>query len=146
MNNYFKNDKYWGFNCFILKKEIFNELCEFQFPILFEIEKQIDVSEYNYTMKRTVGFLGEILFGIFIYHKIITENKEYQELPIIFYNDTRIFKRKTDYYKLVLLNKIDIFLRSIFDLFFPIGSKKRENIKKILKNNKNIKENNNVKY
>lgn len=65
---YVKGSKYRGYNCFILKKELFNELCEFQFGILFELEKVIDNRFYSETLNRTMGFMGELLFGIYIYH------------------------------------------------------------------------------
>lgn len=57
-------------NMFIMKKKIFEEYCEFIFPILFELEKQIDVSSYDNYQKRQLAFLSERLTSLFIYCKV----------------------------------------------------------------------------
>lgn len=67
----FLNDsKFWGYSCFVLKKKYFNELCEFEFSVLEEMEKRIDISFYNQQQSRMTGFMGEILSGIYFYHLI----------------------------------------------------------------------------
>lgn len=65
---YMNNSEFWGFNCFVLKKEWFQKLCEFEFGILFELEKRIDMEKYNRQQSRIYGFMGEILSCIFFYH------------------------------------------------------------------------------
>lgn len=63
--SYINGSMYIGYNCFIMKKALFRELCEFQFGVLFELEKRIDNSYYHETMLRTIGFMGEILLATF---------------------------------------------------------------------------------
>ncbi len=110
---YLQNPYFWGFNCFILKKQYFNELCEFEFAILAELEKRLDVSLYNRQTSRVYGFMGEILSCIFFYHLQktiphlqIAENRlvyfevtektprikpfKFAEVPIVFYLDVRL--------------------------------------------------------
>lgn len=53
-------------NMFIMKWDIFNEYCEWLFDILFEVEKTIDISEYNTQERRIFGFISEWLLNIFI--------------------------------------------------------------------------------
>ena len=65
---YMNNSKFWGFNCFILKKELFFELCEFEFEVLEKLEKMVDSHEYNKQMSRIYGFMGEILSCIYFHH------------------------------------------------------------------------------
>lgn len=80
--NYYKtaleymNRKYFrGFNCFIMKKEAFFELCEFEFSILFELEKKIDITNYSDTKRRSIGYISEWLYGIWLYYQ--EKNKKY---------------------------------------------------------------------
>ena len=41
-------------------------MCEFEFTVLFEIEKKLDFSRYAGNSERTIGYLGEILYGTFM--------------------------------------------------------------------------------
>lgn len=53
------------FSMFIAKKEIFDQYCEFIFPVLFEMEKRI--KQHGYTrQKRAIGYFGEFSLGLFI--------------------------------------------------------------------------------
>ena len=64
------------YNMFIIKKEIFFEMCEFLFDILFEIEKRVDFSEYSVNGKRTLGYLSEIIISIFIW--LVEDSEKYK--------------------------------------------------------------------
>jgi hypothetical protein len=57
-------------NMFIMKKELFFEWCEFLFPILFELEKNIDLSERDNYQKRALCFLTERIFNFWCYNKL----------------------------------------------------------------------------
>ena len=54
-------------NMFIMKREVFEQYCEFLFKILFEVEKHIKLSPYAY-YRRVYGFMGEMLLPLFCYH------------------------------------------------------------------------------
>lgn len=54
-------------NMFIMKREVFEQYCEFLFKILFEVEKHIKLSHYAY-YRRVYGFMGEMLLPLFCYH------------------------------------------------------------------------------
>ena len=56
-------------NMFVMKKKIFEEYCEFIFPILFELEKQVDLTGYDNYQKRQLSFLAERLTSLFLYVK-----------------------------------------------------------------------------
>ena len=56
-------------NMFVMKKKIFEEYCEFIFPILFELEKQVDLTGYDNYQKRQLSFLAERLTSLFLYAK-----------------------------------------------------------------------------
>ena len=53
-------------NMFAMKKKLFDEYCAWLFDILFELEKRIDISDYDTYQARVFGFLGERLFNIWL--------------------------------------------------------------------------------
>lgn len=56
-------------NMFVMKKEFFDEYCNWLFDILFELEKRIDISQYDAYQARVFGFLGERLFNVWLEKK-----------------------------------------------------------------------------
>lgn len=54
------------FNMFIMKKEILNDYCTWLFDILFELEKRIDVSQYDSFHARFFGRVSELLLDVWI--------------------------------------------------------------------------------
>lgn len=80
-----------GFNCFVMSKEFFFKLCEFEFDVLFELEKTIDRSEdCSSYKKRTCGYMGELLFDVFILHEISKKvTQVHQTQLVLFLNSDR---------------------------------------------------------
>jgi len=66
-------------NMFVAPKKWFNHYCEWLFDILFELEKQITISNDTY-QARVFGFLSERLFTLYILH----HQFKTKELPILF--------------------------------------------------------------
>lgn len=86
---YLNNSYFWGYNCFIIKKEYFQQLCNFEFSILFELENRVDVSMYNRQISRVPGFMGEILSCIYFYHlQKINKSLKIKETQIIYFEHT----------------------------------------------------------
>ena len=54
---------------FLTRWEKFNELCEWLYPVLEELEKQIDVTQYEGYQSRVIAFLYERLVPVFIQTK-----------------------------------------------------------------------------
>ena len=69
-----KRRYFYNFNMFIMDKKLFNEYAKWVFFILEELEKQVDISNYNDYNKRIYGFLSERLFNVWI--------EKHQELKI----------------------------------------------------------------
>lgn len=86
------------FNMFIMKKEIADEYCKWLFEILFELEKRVDVSQYDSFHARFFGRVSELLLDVWIN----TNGYKYEEIKVIDMN-------KIDWGK-----KIKAFLKSKF--------------------------------
>lgn len=59
------NRTYFG-NMFIMKRERFHHYMEFLFPLLFEVQKRVDMTEYDGYQKRLFGFLSEVLLYVYV--------------------------------------------------------------------------------
>ena len=60
------------------------------FTILFELEKRIDISNYDNYQARVFGFLSERLFNVYIENK--KNNLNIHEIPIIFAREVSYIK------------------------------------------------------
>jgi len=67
------------FNMLIMKKEILNKYCTWLFDILFELEKRIDISNYDSFHARFFGRISELLLDVWIN----TNDLNYEELKVI---------------------------------------------------------------
>ena len=67
------------FNMFIMKKEILNDYCTWLFDILFELEKRIDVKQYDAFHARFFGRVSELLLDVWINKN----NINYKEVKVI---------------------------------------------------------------
>lgn len=85
---YLNGNKYRGYNCFIMKREIFQKFSEFEFDILQKVESSLNFSFDSEFMQRTCGYLGEILYGGFITY--LNDKKVYhiKEVPLIRFDYT----------------------------------------------------------
>lgn len=74
------NKKSHRFNMLIMKKEKFDAYCNWLFDILFELEKTIDISDYNSYQSRIYGFISERLLDVWLE----TNEVFYKEVPFKF--------------------------------------------------------------
>ena len=68
------------FNMFIMKKELLDSYCKWLFDILFELEKRLDISEYNDNDRRVFGFVAERLLDVWL----ITNRVKCRDIPYMF--------------------------------------------------------------
>jgi len=81
-------------NMFILRRDIFEKLCEWLFPILNEIDKRVDYTNYNANQSRAVGYISERLVSVFIEKEILNNvnNLRVCELNRVLLRKMRGFK------------------------------------------------------
>ena len=81
-------------NMQVMKKDLFYAYCEWLFPILFELEKRIDISHYSVQAQRTIGHLAERLLGIYIsYLKNQNPELRMKELQIVLFSKPQVFPK-----------------------------------------------------
>ena len=68
------------FNMFVMSREKFDEYCNWLFLVLFEVEKRLDISDYNQFHSRVFGRLSEFLLDVWIEKN----NYSYVEAPAMF--------------------------------------------------------------
>ena len=129
---YFNGALHRGFNCFVMKKELFDRMCCFQFPILFALEARLDTTGYTDTMKRTPGFVGEMLYGIFVYHISTYEDWNVGTRQMVYFAETKKLKGKIDTYLRFLRYYSVRFLKYAISFILPPGSKQRRFIKQLI--------------
>lgn len=134
----YNNQKFGYFlNMFVLKKEIFFELCEWLFPILEELDKKINYSKILIpNQKRAVGFVGERLVGMYLY-SLLDKDLKVKKLPVSFVKNTGFVNKNLDFPRqneitLALSSSneyvpyLSVFLQSLkehtsFDYFYEIN-------------------------
>ena len=79
------------FNMFIMKKEILNDYCIWLFDILFELEKKIDISQYDSFHARFFGRVSELLLDVWINKQDI----KYEEVKVIDMQNVNWLKKGT---------------------------------------------------
>ncbi len=74
-------------NMFVLEEARFNDFMSWLFTILFELEKQLNLSDYKGYQQRIFGFLGERLLTIWFFH----QNLKVKELPVIYFKQLKSY-------------------------------------------------------
>ena len=72
-------------NMFILHNDRYQEFMEWWFDLLFEFERQIDISLYTDYQERIMGFIAERLLNVWI----IKQQLKVIELPIIYFKNQK---------------------------------------------------------
>lgn len=90
-----KSTKGHRFNMFIMDRKHFNSFCEWLFPILFELEKRLDISMYSAYDARVFGFVSERLLDVFLMHNKIA----FQDIPYVFLEKQNWIKKAIGFVK-----------------------------------------------
>lgn len=66
-------------NMFVMRRDLFNQYCDWLFDVLFEVEKRLDISSYSVNDARGFGFLSRAPLRRLAY----TNNISYIEKPVV---------------------------------------------------------------
>jgi hypothetical protein len=83
------------FNMFIMKNKEFKQYASWLFDILFEVEKNIDISDYSVQEARVFGYISELLLDVWIE----TNNKKYIETNWIQIGDRKLIPKALNFIK-----------------------------------------------
>ena len=67
------------FNMFIMRKTLFQPYCAWLFSILFQVEKDLDISHYTAKDQRVFGYLSERLLDVWLLHHQV----RYREVRVV---------------------------------------------------------------
>lgn len=116
---YLNSEFSWNCNCYIMNKSLFNQLCNLQFTImnLFHIDE---------AFPRSIGYIGELLFGIFCFHSYAAGLCKIHEQQLIFFENTGNIYNPKQIAAIYLTHWLDYVFCVISKRFFPLGSNRRE--------------------
>ena len=77
------------YNMFVMSSENTSEYCQWLFPILFELEKRIDITQYDNYQKRVFGFIAERLFNVWLVHHQL----KFCEIPVVNLEGENLLKK-----------------------------------------------------
>lgn len=77
-----------GYNCYVMKKDLFDEMCSFQFPIMFAMEMKLSANGMSKQFGRTLGYLGEMMYGIFIYYLEKQHKYKIKSVQLVYFEQT----------------------------------------------------------
>ena len=77
------------YNMFVMSSEKASEYCHWLFSILFELEKRLDITQYDNYQKRVFGFIAERLFNVWILYNQL--NVKY--LPVVNLDGENLIKK-----------------------------------------------------
>lgn len=89
------------FNMFIMKKEFLNQYCTWLFDILFELEKRIDINQYDEFHSRFFGRVSELLLDVWLK----TNNLTYKEVNFMYIEKVNWPKKITFFLKAKFIGK-----------------------------------------
>lgn len=89
-DNYIRSDVMYGYNIFVMRKDYFDAYCRWLFDILQEVDNRIDYSAKSLAGMRTLSYLAERLYGIYI-SKILKKDKSVvKHLPAVMCDDKAV--------------------------------------------------------
>lgn len=68
LNYLYDSRKSFPYSMFLMRKEQFDDYCNFIFPILFDLESRIRNHGYS-RQQRTLGYFGEFSLGLYIFYR-----------------------------------------------------------------------------
>ncbi len=93
------------FNMFLMRQDLLNDYCEFLFDILFDLDKQVDISEYSPFQARYPGRIGELLINVWLDRERKERNLKVKEIGCIHMEPINWRNKGTAFLKAKFLGK-----------------------------------------
>lgn len=87
MHEYLAGKHFLGYNCFVMRRDLFDQLCSFEFDVLGRLEAETDLTNYNQMRTRIYGFMAEILYSVYVHH-LEKSGAKVKHLPLVYFNET----------------------------------------------------------
>ena len=81
------------FNMFVMKKEYYDEFCQWWFDVMFEVEKKVDLEKYAKEEQR--WFIDELLLDVWLE----TKKYKYKEINVDFFENQNWLKKLFYFFK-----------------------------------------------
>ena len=91
------------FNMFVMRRDKLDAWCAWLFPVLFEVERRLDITDYDPYNARVFGFLAERLLDVWLE----TTGYPYAELPVLNTESQHWLRKGTSF----VLRKIGVRVR-----------------------------------
>ena len=91
------------FNMFVMRRDKLDAWCAWLFPVLFEVERRLDITDYDPYNARVFGFLAERLPDVWLE----TTGYPYAELPVLNTESQHWLRKGTSF----VLRKIGVRVR-----------------------------------
>lgn len=85
---YVNGKKYRGYSCYVMRRDLFDRFCTFEFDVLQAFDAQFDYENLTRTKKRICGYFGEILYSVFVEYVCAEGKTKFKEVPLVFFFDT----------------------------------------------------------
>ena len=85
---YLEGHAYQGYNCFVMKRDLFDRFCAFEFDLLQAFDEWFDYTDITTTKRRIAGYLGEILVSVFTLKVEAEGERSIAQFPLTFFEDT----------------------------------------------------------
>lgn len=132
MVEYLEGSEHIGYNCYIMRKELFVEMCNFQFTVLAELEHRIDANSYKGNLRRVFGYMGEIMYGIYVHELERRQAVRMKKMQLVYFGETRIPYNFYHKIWLLILARLTFALSHSSEIILPKGSRIRERIKHLM--------------
>ena len=90
INEYNNSDKGYYTNIFVMSRCLFLDYCNFLFKVLFLLESELPISNYDKQESRVFGYISEWLLGVYITHLKRLGKHKIKELPRTFINEQKL--------------------------------------------------------
>lgn len=96
------------FNMMVMERKLFQDYCEWLFPILFELERRISTEKLSFYQARFCGRIGELIFNVWMHYQLLQgalRKDEIGELPLLYTEKVHWIRKGVSFLKAKFFHK-----------------------------------------